>query len=154
MNRRLRRSLVVTFLAVAVVAVASVMYVRNAPPAVPTISVVDAANTSRPYVVKLHAQWCPICMLTKTVWSQIEGAYAGRANFVVFDFTNQATTDRSRAEATRLGLEKFFDDNAGATGTVAVLDGRTKEEAASIHGIRGFDEYRAAIDASLHGVTR
>ena len=146
--------LVVTFLAVALVAVASVMYVRNAPPAVPALSAVDTANTSRPYVVKLHAQWCPICMLTKTVWSQIEVAYSARANFVVFDFTNRATTERSRAEAKRLGLEKFFDDNAGATGTIAVLDGRTKEEAASIHGIRGFDEYRSAIDASLHGVTR
>jgi thiol-disulfide isomerase/thioredoxin len=146
--------LVVTFLAVAVVAVAAVMYVQNPPPAVPTISALDVADTNRPYVVKLHAQWCPICMLTKTVWSQIEMAYSGRANFVVFDFTNTATTDRSRAEAKRLGLEKFFDDNAGATGTIAVLDGRTKEEAASIHGIRGFDEYRSAIDASLHGVTR
>jgi thiol-disulfide isomerase/thioredoxin len=145
---------VVTVLAVALVAVASVMYVRNATPIVPTISAVEAANTSKPYVVKLHAQWCPICMLTKTVWSQVEVAYSGRANFVVFDFTNQATTDRSRAEAKRLGLEKFFDDNAGGTGTIAVLDGRTKEEAASIHGIRGFDEYRAAIDAGLHAVTR
>ena len=146
--------LVVTLLAVALVAGASVMYVRNAPPTVPTISAAEAANTSRPYVVKLHAQWCPICMLTKTTWSHIEVAYSGRANFVVFDFTNQATTDRSRAEAKTLGLEKFFVRNAGATGTIAVLDGRTKEEAASIHGIRGLDEYRAAIDASLHEATR
>jgi thiol-disulfide isomerase/thioredoxin len=143
-----------TFLAVLLVAVASAMYVRNAPPTVPRISSVEAANASRPYVVKLHAQWCPICMLTKTVWSQIEVAYSGRANFVVFDFTNQATTDMSRAEAKRLGLEKFFDENAGWTGAIAVLDGRTKEETASIHGIRGFDEYRAAIDAGLRGVTR
>jgi len=144
----------VTLMAVALVAVASVMYVRNATPTVPTISAVEAASTSRPYVVKLHARWCPICMLTKTVWSQIEVTYSGRANLVVFDFTNQATTDRSRAEAKRLGLEKFFDENVGGTGTIAVLDGRTKEEAASIHGIRGFSEYRAAIDASLHAVTR
>ena len=146
--------LVVTLLAVALVAGASVMYVRNAPPTVPTISAVEAANTSKPYVVKLHAQWCPICMMTKTIWSEIEVAYAGRANFVVFDFTNEATTDTSRAEAKRLGLEKFFDDNAGATGTIAVLDGRSKEETASIHGIRDFEEYRAAIDASLHEATR
>ena len=146
--------LVVTLLAVGLVAGASVMYVRNAPPTVPMISAVEAANTSRPYVVKLHAQWCPICMLTKTTWSQIEVAYSGHANFVMFYFTNQATTDRSRAEAKKLGLEKFFDRNVGATGTIAVLDGRTKEEAASIHGIRGFDEYRAAIDASLHEATR
>ena len=143
----------VTVLAVALVAVASVMYVWNATPTVPTISLEDA-NTNRPYVVKLHAQWCPICMLTKKVWSQIEVEYSGRANLVVFDFTNKATTDVSRAQAKRLGLEKFFDENAGSTGTIAILDGRTKEETASIHGIRGFDEYRAAIDASLHSVTR
>jgi hypothetical protein len=144
----------VIVLAVALVAVVSVMYVRNAPPSVRTISLAEAANPGRPYVVKLHAQWCPICMLTKRVWSQIDVAYSGRANFVVFDFTNQATTDISRAQAKRLGLEKFFDENAGSTGTIAVLDGRTKEETASIHGIRGFEEYRAAIDASLHAVTK
>lgn len=140
--------LAAAFLSVALVAVASVMYVRNAPPAVPAITAVEAADTSRPYVVKLHAQWCPICMMTKNVWSQIEVAYAGRVNFVVFDFTDEVTTDRSRAEAKRLGLEKFF-DNVGGTGTIAVLDGRTREESASIHGIRGFDVYRAAIEASL-----
>src|SRR5947208_17160965 len=134
--------LAVALLAVAVVAVASVMYVRNAAPTVPTISPVEAANPSRPYVVKLHARWCPICMLTKTAWSQIATTYSGRANFVVFDFTNRATMDISRAEAKRLGLEKFFDENAGSTGTIAVLDGRNKQETASIHGIRSVDEYR------------
>jgi len=146
--------LAVALLAVAVVAVASVMYVRNAAPTVPTIFPVEAANPSRPYVVKLHARWCPICMLTKTAWSQIAATYSGRANFVVFDFTNQATTDLSRAEAKRLGLEKFFGENAGSTGTIAVLDGRTKQETASIHGIRSVDDYRAAIDASLRATTK
>ena len=72
--------LVVASLAVVLVAFASVMYVRNPPPTVPVISSAEAANPSKPYVVKLHAQWCPICMLTKTVWSQIEVAYSGRAN--------------------------------------------------------------------------
>jgi thiol-disulfide isomerase/thioredoxin len=142
----------VAFLAVGLVAVASVLYVGNATPTVPPIALADA--TSRPYVVKLHAQWCPICMMTKKVWSNVEVAYAGRANFVVFDFTNQAATDRSRAEAKRLGLEKFFEENAGWTGTIAVLDGRTREEIASIHGIRSFDEYSAAIDAGLRAATR
>src|SRR3989442_15733548 len=122
------------------VAGASVMYCRNATPSVTTIFAVEAANPSRPYVVKLHAQWCPICMLTKTVWSQIAATYSGRANFVVFDFTNQATTDMSRAEAKRLGLEKFFDENAGSTGTIAVLDRRTTQETTPIHGIRSVEE--------------
>jgi len=141
--------LVVALLSVLLVAFAGVMYVRNQTPAVPAISSAEAANPSKPYVVKLHARWCPVCMVTKAVWTQIEATYSTRVNLVVLDFTNQATTDASRAEAKRLGLETFFDANAGATGTIVVLDGRTKEVTASIHGSRDFAEYRAAIDAIL-----
>jgi thiol-disulfide isomerase/thioredoxin len=146
--------LVVAALAVVLVAFACVMYVRNSTPTVPVISSAEAANPSKPYVVKLHAQWCPVCMLTKAVWSHIEATYSMRVNLVVFDFTNQATTDTSRVEAKRLGLEKFFDEIAGGTGTIAVLDGRTKEVTASIHGGRDFAEYRAAIDAALRAAVR
>jgi hypothetical protein len=135
---------------VVIVAAGVIMYARNAAPVAPPITSADAANPNRPYVVKLHAKWCPICMVTKTVWSDIDAAYSGRVNLVVFDFTNQATTEASRAEAARLGLEKYFDENAGQTGTVSILDGRTKQERTSIHGSREFGEYRAAINASLH----
>src|SRR5437763_1239461 len=100
--------LAAALLAVVLIAVASVMYVRNATPIVPTTSPAEAANPSRPYVVKLHAQWCPICMLTKTAWSQIATTYSGRANFVVFDFTNQATMDISRAEAKETRTRKVL----------------------------------------------
>jgi hypothetical protein len=141
--------LAVASLAVAVLAVGGILYARNTAPVVPAISSSDAANPSKPYVVKLHAQWCPICMLTKGVWSQVETTYAGRANFVVFDFTNDATTRASGAEAARLGLGKFFDENVGATGSISVLDGRTGREMASVQGVHGFDEYRAAIDEGL-----
>ena len=144
----------VILVAIVLAAIVSVLYVRNAAPTVSEITPVEAADTSRPYLVKLHAQWCPICMMTKDVWSQIEAAYSGRANFVVLDFTNEATTDASRTQARQLGLDRFFDDNAGATGTIAVLDGRTKQELASIHGVKDFDEYRAAIDASMKAAKR
>ena len=139
-------------LVVVVIAVGGVLYLRNTTPIVPAISSADAANPSKPYVVKLHAQWCPICMLTKGVWSQVEMTYAGRANFVVFDFTDDATTSASKAEAARLGLGKFFDENVGATGSISVLDGRTGREMASVQGVHGFDEYRAAIDEGLRKV--
>ena len=146
--------LVVTSLGVVLVAFGSIMYVTNLAPAVPAISVVEAAHSGKPYVVKLHAQWCPVCMLTKGMWSQIESTYSRRVNLVVLDFTNQANTDASRAEAKRLGLEEFFDEHAGWTGTIVVLDGRTKEVTASINGSRDFAEYRAAIDATLQVATR
>jgi len=143
------RTLLVAALVVATLAAfASVLYVWNATPRVAAISPAQAADPSRPYVVKLHAQWCPVCMLTKSVWSQIETTYSARANLVVFDFTNQATTTASRREAERLGLGKIFDE-AGSTGTILILDGRTREQTAAIQGSRDFAEYRAAIDAAL-----
>ncbi len=144
-----KTALVLTSIVAALVAFGFIMYIRNPMPAVPAISDAEASNPSKPYVVKLHAQWCPVCMLTKDVWSQIEDAYSTRANLVVLDFTNQANTGRSRAEAKRLGLETFFEEYAGSTGTIVVLDGRTKEVTAAINGNRNVSEYRAAIDEVL-----
>ena len=138
----------VAVMAAALVAVASGLIATNAAPRVAPIAV-DAADSGRPYVVKLHAQWCPYCMLTRDVWSQIEAAYRDKVNFVVLDFTSHTSTDAARAEATRLGLERFFDEYAGATGLVVVLDGRTKQVAAEIGGWRDFDAYRVAIEAAL-----
>jgi thiol-disulfide isomerase/thioredoxin len=146
--------LVVTSLCAVLIALGCVLYVSNSAPAVPAISAVEAATTGKPYVVKLHAQWCPACLVTKGVWSQIEESYSGRAHLVVLDFTNQATTDASKVEATRLGLGRLFDEYAGASGIVVVLDGRTREVTASISGSRDFAEYRAAIDAALDRAAR
>jgi thiol-disulfide isomerase/thioredoxin len=135
-------------------AVVAVSYVRNAAPPVPAMSAEEAANPSKPYVVKLHAQWCPVCMLTKPMWHDIEAAYASRVNLVVFDFTDEETTAATRAEAERIGLGEFFDEHSGWTGTIAVVDARTKQATAEIHGSRDFAEYRAAIDAALAGAAR
>lgn len=140
--------IVVTLLGAVLIGAGYGLYLRNPAPAVPQVSM-DAAVSGKPYVVKLHAQWCAVCMLTKGVWSQIEQTYSRRVNLVVLDFTTDANAEASRAEATRLGLQKFFDEYAGATGTIVVLDSRTKEVTASINGSRDFADYRAAIDAAL-----
>jgi thiol-disulfide isomerase/thioredoxin len=146
----MKRALVVASLLVAaLIAVGYTLYARNLAPAVPAVSAAEAVG--KPYVVKLHAQWCPVCMVTKGVWSEIEETYSGRVNLLVLDFTNDANSEASRAEAARLGLEEFFADYGGATGTIVVLDGRTKEVRASINGSRDFSDYRAAIDAALAG---
>ena len=126
-----------------------VMFQRNTAPTVPAIAAADLASGSKPIVVKLHARWCPKCMLTKSVWSDLEKEYAGRVHLVVMDFTNDASTDASRREAHRLGLERFFEEFSGATGIVVVLHARTKEVAAELEFNRDLPEYRAAIDAAL-----
>jgi hypothetical protein len=88
-------------------------------------------------------------MLTKDEWARVERAYAGRVNFVVLDFTNEAASERSRVQAERLGLRQFFDDYGGATGLVVVLDGRTREVLAEVGGNAPFDDFQSAIDAAL-----
>src|SRR5688572_8405483 len=136
-------------MAVALGATVAVLYVSNSAPVVPALSAAEAAAPTKPFVVKLHARWCPYCLLTKDEWARVEQAYAGRVNFVVLDATNEAAIERSRVLAERLNLRQFFDDYNGATGVVVVLDGRTKEVLAEVGGNASFEEFRAAIDAVL-----
>jgi thiol-disulfide isomerase/thioredoxin len=121
----------------------------NPAPTVPPVSAVDLSTASTPYVIKLHARWCPVCMVTKDQWASVQAAYQGRVRLVVFDFTTDATTEASRADAKRMGLDAIFEDYVGETGTVLVVDGVTKDVKDSLHGNRELAEYRAAIDAAL-----
>ena len=138
--------LAATLMAVALVGTVAALYAANSPP---SVSAVSMADPGKPFVVKLHARWCPYCLMQKDEWSQIEATYAGRVNFVVLDFTNERATERSRSEAERLNLGSFFDEYSGATGLVVVLDARTKDVLAEVGGNQTFAEYRAAIDAAL-----
>jgi thiol-disulfide isomerase/thioredoxin len=142
-------SLVVVAIVGASIGAGSFLYARNATPTVPALAAAEAAAPGAPWVVKLHAQWCPVCMLTKGMWSEIEQTYAGRVRLAVFDFTNEATTAASRAEAERLGLDAVFEEAQVATGPILVLDGRSKSILAWINGSRDFADYRAAIDSAL-----
>lgn len=144
------KKLAFIFIAVclALVAAGYVMYLANTAPITPPISETEAANPSRPFVVKLHARWCAVCMITTSVWKQIQEEYSGRVNFLVLDFTDDRTTDASRAAAERVGLARVFEET-GATGVVLVVDGRTREVTGSIAGSRDFADYKAAIDTAL-----
>ena len=124
------------------------MYFVNAAPHAPGISASEASHPTKPFVVKLHAQWCAVCLITTSAWSQIEKEYDGRVNFLVLDFTDDKTTDASKAAAERVGLGRIFEES-GSTGVVLIVDGRTKEVTASIAGSRNVGEYREAIDAAL-----
>ena len=143
--------LVLVAVTVALGAFGGIMYLRNSTPVTPAISAAEIANPTKPFVVKLHARWCPVCMTTTSIWTQVEEAYGTRINLVVFDFTNEATTSASEAEARRLGLDQYFAD-AGGTGSIAVLHARTREVLSEIQGSRDFSEYRTAIDAALAGM--
>ncbi len=130
-------------------AIGVILYIDNPAPHVAGIDVATLNDSSRPYVIKVHAKWCPVCMMTKDMWNQVESTYAGKVRLVVFDVTDSASERASRAEAQRLGLGESFDDYAGSTGTVYVLNGADKALITSIHGSRDFSDYRKAIDGAL-----
>ena len=146
----LRKILIGTGVLLALVAATGAfLYAGNAAPAVAAVTTADAADPGRPFVIKLHAQWCPVCLVTKGVWTELAGEYAGRANLVVFDFTDEASTAASRAEARRLGLGAFFEEYVGMSGAIAVIDGGSRATRALIGGRQEPGTYRAAIEASL-----
>ena len=93
-------------------------------------------------------------MLTKGVWSELQTAYTGKVNLVVFDLTNQQATEASRVEAKRLGLDRFFEEHVGETGAIYLLDGSTKEVKDSFNGSRQFAEYKTAIDGAIASVKK
>lgn len=129
----------------ALMAVAAALYVTNPAPQVPA----PELASPKPFVIKVHAQWCPVCMFTKGIWSEIASNYAGKVNLVVFDVTDEKRTEESRAAAGRLGLGDFFDEYGNWTGTVFVVDARTKQLQGQLHGDSDFEHYRAAIDQAL-----
>lgn len=124
-------------LAAAAVAVAALM--------VPQGSVADP-STARPIVAKVHADWCGTCQRLEPTWQRIEAELGERAQLVVFDVTDREAVERSRASADALGLRAFLDANRAKTGTIAVLDGETREVVKSFKGVLDFDAYAAAVD--------
>lgn len=137
----------------ALVATAGVFYFLNAAPASTTApapaAATEAAQPTKPFVVKLHAEWCSVCLATKDEWERVETDYAERANLVVFDATDEASTARSRDEFRRLGLEAVVEQYDGATGMVLVVDQATRKVLAEVAGIQPYDNYRAPIEAAL-----
>jgi thiol-disulfide isomerase/thioredoxin len=133
---------------VLLVGIGAGLYLANGAPAVAAMAAADARAGGKPLVVKVHARWCPKCLMTMDVWSEIENTYAGRVNLLVLDFTNEQTTEASEAEVRRLGLEGLLDSLDG-TGSIAVVDAATRRVSASISGSRDVAEYKRAIDEAL-----
>jgi hypothetical protein len=138
----------ITLVLAVAVGTGALLMATNPAPEVPALAP-GTVGDQRPYVIKLHARWCPICMVTKGAWAAMQEAESDKVRFVVFDFTNDATIDASRREAARLGLESVFVEYAGETGTVLVVDPHSKEVKRVLHGHQTAEQYRAAIDETL-----
>ena len=102
------------------------------------------ANTGseKPTVVKIHASWCGTCARLDGTWKKLKETYGDSANFVVFDVTDKAALQKSRAEAERLGLTTVLDEFKASTGTIAVIgtDGETLDVFRGVSDPARYDE--------------
>jgi thiol-disulfide isomerase/thioredoxin len=108
----------------------------------------DAAELSeaKPFVVKIHADWCGTCRMLEPTWLKIQSELGDRAHLVKFDVSDRAAAEQSQAEAERLGLSEFYRKYRASTGTIGVLDGRTFEPVAILRGERDLSKYREAVE--------
>ena len=103
------------------------------------------ADKSRPFVVKVHADWCGTCTKLNPTWEEMQAKIGGDARFVIFDLTDKQAVLRSRAEAERLGLTPFLTRHKRSTGTIAVLDGASREPVIVLRGDTDVAKYEEAV---------
>lgn len=101
--------------------------------------------SGKPYVVKIHADWCGSCKALKSVWQRIETDLRDQATIVTLDVSDRVAYRESEATAERLGIREFFQEYRSRTGTVAVLDCKSHEPVAIMSAERDFEKYREAV---------
>ncbi len=104
-----------------------------------------AADAAKPWVVKIHADWCPTCVRLMPTWERIE---AERARLVVFDVTDERTSLAAARQAEKLGLTEFFGAFGKRTGTIAVLDPDSARPVKVLKGETDLRAYEQAITAA------
>lgn len=86
-----------------------------------------AKDAAKPFVVKIHADWCGTCRMLEPTLTALEKKMGSSARVVVLDVTDRESYATAKAEAERLGIGSFFDQYKSRTGIVGVLDGSTRE---------------------------
>ena len=99
----------------------------------------------KPLVVKIHADWCGSCRATQTTWEKVKSDLSDQATMVQFDVTDRASYEAAVAEAERRGILDFLNEFRRRTGSIAVLDCKTRKPLVVLSGERDFGKYRDAI---------
>ncbi len=129
-------------------------------PSVPVASLANATSKiasgglaaelqGKPVVVDIYASWCPACKNVAPALATLKKEYAGKANFVVLDVSDQASTTKSAETAKKLGLDKFFAENKSETGTIAILDPATAKALTKEQNNADVATYKKRLDAFI-----
>jgi thiol-disulfide isomerase/thioredoxin len=103
----------------------------------------------KPVVVDIYASWCPACKNVAPTLAKLKTEYAGKANFVVLDVSDKATTAKATARAKELGLDKFLAKNLSQTGLIAVFDPATGKVLTEERDEPEIATYKKTLDAFI-----
>jgi thiol-disulfide isomerase/thioredoxin len=101
----------------------------------------------KPVVVDVYASWCPSCKIVAPILEKLKKEYAGKANFVVLDVTDQAAIKKSTEIAKNLGLEKFFEARKSDTGMIAIMDPSNAKILVDNQNNTDMAAYRSTLDS-------
>ena len=101
--------------------------------------------SGKPYVVKIHADWCGSCKALESVWQRIETDLRDQATIVTLDVSDRVAYMESQATAERLDISEFFQEYRSRTGTIAVLNCKSHEPVVIMSAERDFEKYREAV---------
>jgi thiol-disulfide isomerase/thioredoxin len=114
-----------------------------------------AANLQgKPTVVKIYADWCPACQRLKPITNSLQQQFKGKANFVVFDLTNRATTQAAEARAKQLGLSNFLATHRSQTSTVAIINPENGQTLRQFRYNFNSQDYVNAINQAMTQIDR
>ncbi len=109
----------------------------------------SSGSSTAPLVVKIHADWCGTCVQLIPVWEELQAGYGDSVRFVVLDVTDRRAAIEAGIEAERLGINEFFDEHKGRTGTIAILDPATGKAVEIFKGETDAEVYESPLAALL-----
>lgn len=96
-----------------------------------------SAPTPKVLAVLMYADWCGSCKVLDPKLKAVQPEFEpGNILFVRFDLTNERTAHQAGMLARTLGLAGLYEQNAGKTGYVAIVDratGQTIEKITKDH---------------------
>lgn len=107
----------------------------------------------KPVILKIHADWCRACRTIAPIIQEMQRQYNGRANFVVFDITNQSTIKANAARARELGLDGFFAANRTRNATVAFINPENGQVLEQFTKNTNRAEYTRAVNSAINQVS-
>ncbi len=102
--------------------------------------------------VLFYADWCNSCKTLEPNLNKVKRDFQGQSIlFTRFDLTDDFTKDQSAQYAALLGLENYYQENAGKTGYMLLIDRQSKKVLGRITKQNSPEEIKAAISNALAG---